>query len=224
MKWLFTLLLLANVGFWMWTHWYKPTIDQELLQPQPAVNPQQLRLLSEPGVTVPPRSPTESAAPQSLLCYRLGPFAAPAQARAAGRQLQVHTLTYTLSEERRDQPTVYRIVLYGFRSQKAAQDKIKEIDRLGIKDYALINTLDKRPAISLGVFSQKAGAERYLQELTKKGLQAQMEPVTRAQPGYWLEISPIPRTSVRELQALTAPLEGLQLRERPCAPAALTRQ
>lgn len=228
MRWLFTLLVLANIAFWMWAHWYGPTIDPELYQPRPPVNAQRLRLLSEPGMTVKPRSPTPSTPPQSSVCYRIGPFSAQARARAAGQRLQApaHTVfTYTLTQERRDQPTVYRIILPGFASHKAAQDKLKEIDRLGIKDYALITTPDKRPVISLGVFSQKPGAERYLQELAGKGIKARMEPMTRSQPGHWLDISPLPRTSLPVLQEVAAAEDGVSVRERPCgAASALTQQ
>ncbi len=197
MRWLFALLLLLNVGLWMWGAWYKTPTAEYAKMPRPAINAEKMRLLSEPGTALHPRTaaesaneplaPVESAVSKQPPCYAIGPFLTRDAAVKASDKLQELKASYAYRSENKMTPSGYRLIVPAAMTRKAAEQKLKELDGLGIKDYSLIPAPEKQYTISLGTFSRPANARNYQQELTKKGVKAQVETLYPA-PQYWLDL------------------------------------
>jgi len=190
MKWVFAFLVLANLGLWMWATGYHREPPEEAPPPRPALAPEKMRLLSEPGVKLKPRAPKPPPPPAVATCFRLGPFAeGQAEALAAARLAELK-----LAFERRAEETQaaggFRVYLPPFPSKGAAEKKRKDLTRLGFKDHALMQEEGLRNAIALGLFSVEANAQAHVQRLAAKGVKAKMEPIPPARPPHWFELRP----------------------------------
>ncbi len=234
MKWLFAVLVLANIGLWMWASWYKETSGQEARQPRPPVAAEKMRLLSERGVRLkirrvrpapstapPPDNPTPAKANHP--CIRIGPFAELKQAMNAGKKLEKLDIVYEGRTEKRKTVAGYRVFLPPFPSQKAAMRKRKELTRLGFRDHALIQEEGMRNAISLGLFKIEANANQHLRRLAAKGVKAKKRPVHSTKTVYWLEASLSPgrdkpgQSSLESLKKERWGVLGIKVNEGVCA-------
>jgi hypothetical protein len=197
MRWTFALLLLLNVGLWMWGVWYKNPAGEYEKAPRPPINAEKMRLLSEPGVMPRPRTPagpaSEPLAPMGSAlsnqapCYTIGPFLTRDIALKAGDKLRELKLVSAHRSEAKTTPAEYRVFLPPLMTRNAAEQKLKELNNSGIKDYSLRVTPEKRYAVSLGIFSQPANAENFRLELAKKGINAQIETLYPTSQ-HWLDL------------------------------------
>ena len=203
MKWVFALLLLLNAGVWMWGTWYKNLAADDIKRPRTPINPEQMRLLSEPGVNPRPRPPeapnvepltpvdantaTDKEEPKS--CYSFGPFSSQAVALDVGNKLGDLKFTFILRNESVRMDAGYRVFLAPFASTKQAQARRAQLIKRGITDSALIPDSETH-ALSLGIFSQEGNARAYIAQLTKKGIKAQSETLYSMQTQYWLDLQP----------------------------------
>jgi len=197
MRWTFALLLLLNAGIWMWGAWYKNPAGEYANTPRPPINAEKMRLLSEPGVTPHPRMPAgpaseplaliESGSSNQAACYTVGPFLTRDTALKASDKLRALSFISAYRGEGKATPSGYRVSLPPLTTRIAAEQKLKELNSLGIKDHSLIAAPEKRYAISLGLFSQPANAGKYQQELAKKGIKAEIE-ILYPSSRHWLDL------------------------------------
>jgi hypothetical protein len=158
-----------------------------------------MRLLTEAGARLVPRTPPAlpaAPAPEAaaidkataaLVCYRLGPFASSEAAdQAISRLTELKVASERQQEERRT-VTGYRVSLSPFPSRQAAEDKRRELTRLGFKDHAVIGEEGQPFALSLGVYSIEVNAQRHLARLEAKGVKATLQPLYQVRVVYWLE-------------------------------------
>jgi hypothetical protein len=196
MRWVVGFLVLANLALLMWGLWYhKPLVAIETPSPRPAVAPDKMKLLSEPGVrlAVRTRSPstarTEEAAVTSS-CYQLGSFPTLERARTAGAKLEAWGLAYERVAELETLGPAYRVVLPPLPSKEAAERKRRELAALGFTDNALIQQEEgMENAISFGLFSVEQNARVRVQQLAQKGVRAIIQPVPNVHPIYWLRLA-----------------------------------
>lgn len=195
MRWIFAVLLLANVALFMWGRWYhKPLVDTEPPPPRPDVAAEKMKLLSEPGVRLTLRtrnssgaSPADDAAAR---CYQLGPFATLDKARVAGATLDAWGLAYTRVAEFETLGPAYRVYVPSLGSKDAAERRRRELSKLGFTDHALIQDEEgMENAISLGIFTVERNARARVAELARKGVKASIQPIPNVQPAYWLALS-----------------------------------
>jgi hypothetical protein len=193
-KWLFALLVLANVGLWLWMTGFRPGDGATVEGPRPAIQPEKLRLLTEPGVQVQERAADASAPPApadtGAGCYRLGPFADEAEVERAAAILKQIPLAYERQRGEQAVVTGYRVYLPPSRSREAAEEKRRELTRLGFKDHSVIQEKDLRNAISLGQFAVEANAQKRLRALAAKKIEAKMQPLTQTRSVWWLALGP----------------------------------
>jgi hypothetical protein len=199
MKWVFAILILANLGFWMWGSWYHAPPESDGPRPRQPMAAEKMNLLPRSDValrrlpskkTVARKSEIPSTRIKSIAqghCYRIGPFTQLAHVDRAGVWLKSREFTYT--QRREEQKTVgsYRVYLPPLSSKRAAESKRHELTRLGFRDHALIQEGD-RYAISLGVYSVEANARRHLQKLKVKGVKAKIAPLAEFSEVYWLDL------------------------------------
>ena len=209
MKWLFAVLVLANVAFFMWTRWHGESEDA-VRAARPEVNAQALRLLSEPGAT---RAPRRLAAARAN-CARLGPLSE-TEGNGVRGVLEEAGVPFTARQERTQVPAGFLVYIPPLAGERQAQAKLRELRRKGIKDLALLSEGPKRNAIALGLFTRAELAERYLAELATKGVVAQSEPQTREEWQLWIEVETGLPPEVR--QRLEAELGAERLQTAPCS-------
>ncbi len=186
MKWLFFLLLLANLVLAAWDEFGSqtspsPLTRQEIyadrikiaqpLQKPPAPAPAPV---SAPTAVSAPLAVTAAAPVSVMSCYRWGAFSGDALDRAR-RVLQRLAPSVTITER-----SLAKAGTLGFwayippaKSKKDALEKIRKLDALGIRDHFLIQETGKwQYAVSLGIFHTEDAAKRYAASVRGKGVKS----------------------------------------------------
>ena len=224
MRWGFAVLVLANIGLLMWATWYREGIG-EARQPNPVFHPEQMVPLSAPGVALRARKnerpePSLVAAKPRPRCVSIGPFAsAELVDKAALRLTEAKQMATRRGEERKPEAG-YWVHLAPFNNRKQAEQRLKEIERLGIRDALIMPDAHGNPAISLGLFTHADNAQKRLQELARKGVPAQQEIRYRTESLAWFDLRlPEPADAVLErLRAIDWGAPAVEIRDEACAP------
>jgi len=223
-RWGFAVLVLANIGLLMWATWYRGGVG-EARAPNPVFHPEQMVPLSTPGVALRARKseraePSLVAAKPRPRCVNIGPFAIPELADKALAHLTEEKQTATRRNEERKLEGSYWVYLAPFTSRKQAEQRLKEVERLGIRDILIMPDANGNPAISLGLFTHADNAQKRLQELAQKGVPAQQEIRYRTETLDWFDLRlPEPADAVLErLRAINWGVPGIEVRDTPCAP------
>ena len=217
-RWLLAVLVLVNVGAWMWTGWYlEPAPVGELARA--SVHPDQMKLIGEPGVKLKPRAvaeapKTDAATQTPRVCYRAGPYTDLEAAVAIGKQLEERGVASMRREETSRTVSGYRVFLPPFPTKQAAENKRRQLVRLGFTDNALVQE-QGRYGISLGVFAVEANAKERRRDLAAKGIKARLEPIQHAHAAYWLELAG--ENLFDALKDFNWNAPGVALAEYPCA-------
>ena len=233
MRFLFALLVLVNVGLFMWGTWYKAPPAPTSFVASPEINREKLRLLSEPGVKLvgrktqlPPPAPLPTA--DGPTCLALGPFATPAAAQQAGDQLRHWQLQPTERIEHEPLSAAFQVYLPPLPNKAEAERKRRELTRLGFTDHAVIADDELANGISLGIFSREANARLRLKQLAAKGVRAELHALPGSRALHWLDI----RGEIKGGQLGTVAVTDLathdwgpeiQVYPAPCPPPASTQ-
>lgn len=194
LKWIYSALVLANLGFLMWAHWYKEEPAEETRTASAPVFPEKLRLLNEPGVKHAPRKVSVFAKAglktgTGSACFRIGPFPEADVVARIERRLSEIEVTYSRRQEETRTITGYLVYLPPLSSLEEAERKRRELTRLGFRDHALMQEEGKQNAISLGVFTVEANAEARVRELATKNVPARMQPFELSRKRIWLDLA-----------------------------------
>lgn len=206
MRWLFAILVLANVGLLMWATWYRDGAG-DVTPPRPVFRPEQMLPLSAPGITLRARknerleTPLAAAKPRPR-CVSIGPFLSSANADSAAARLTEEKFSATRRDEERKSENSYWIHLTPFANRKQAEERLKELERLGIREMLIMQDANGQVAISLGLFTHADNAQKRLQELAQKDITAQQEIRYRTETLTWLDL--------RLPEPADAPLERLR--------------
>ncbi len=224
MRWGFAALVLVNIGLLMWATWYRAG-GGEVRAPNPVFHPEQMVPLSAPGVALRVRKnersePSLVAAKPRPRCVSIGSFAAAELADKAEIRLTEEKQLATRRSEERKLEGSYWIRLAPFANRKAAEQRLKELERLGIRDLLIMPDADGNPAISLGLFAQADNAQKRQQELAQRGVAAQQEIRYRTESLVWFDLRlPEPADAALErLRAIDWGAVSVEVRDEPCAP------
>lgn len=223
MRWLFAALVLANIGLWMWATWYRDGAG-EVLPPRPVFHPEQMLPLNSPGVTLRARkterleTPLAAAKPRPR-CVSIGPFLSSAGADSAATRLTEEKFSATRRDEERKSENSYWIHLAPFANRKQAEQRLKELEQLGIRELLIMQDANGQVAISLGLFTQADNAQKRLQELAQKGVSARQEIRYRTETLTWFDLRlPEPADAPLErLRALQWDAPAIEVRDALCA-------
>lgn len=210
MKWIIYILLLVNLGLFVWHYQPGGGKRQSLAHEQHTrlvlrqEYEQQLRLArEEDGVS---------------RCFSLGPFTHKESFNKAKQRLSqegIEVFSRVSSDSVRDG---YWVMLPVAASRNQAVLQIQKLKQSGVKDYFLVAAGEMKNAVSLGVFSKPTLAKHRLDELEKLGFRAKIKKIALPNRVYWLEW---PRHAVHQpsqalLDALRAEIEGIGQSERTC--------
>lgn len=173
MKWIFFLLLAANLlfGGYVYLRESAPNPDAQLVRAQ--LNADQLTIVpprEKPGA--PPVPPISQAAAAPSACMEWGSFNSGELARAQGA---VDRLALGDRVRRIEVPVTAGFWVYipPMKSKADVDRKAGELKELGIIDhYPVMETGRWRYSISLGIFRSEEGAKKYLAALREKGVRS----------------------------------------------------
>lgn len=237
MKWLFALLLLANIAYFLWQFAGPPRAQERAPAhaPRAEIQPEKLKRLTEPGVALQPRArvapevPPEAApeittAPISepharAQCYTVGPFASVDAQTLAGIRLQELGLSYEERAQERTEP-VYRLFEGPFANVGAAERRQRQLTRRGISEHALTREGDNRYIIALGLFVQAENAQAAQRDLAARGARPKLAQGKRAATAYWLDTHALAPATAEALKNAWGGMPGVAVNEKTCpAPA-----
>lgn len=173
MKWLFFLLLAANIvlGLFAYLREQAPNPDALLMQSQ--IRADQIRIVPPPEKPPAPQSSGARAdAMQPTACMEWGTFGSSELARA---QAAIDRLALGDRVKRVEMPVTvdYWVYIPPLRSREAMDRKVKELRDLGITEfYPVLEAGRWRYAISLGIFRNEEGARKFLANLRRKGVRS----------------------------------------------------
>ncbi len=217
-KTIFALLVLANVGLALWATGFRPGNDAPEGS-RPALHPDKMRLVGEPGVQLSARNAGPATAGKAETgCYRIGPFAESARTDKASAILKDIPLAYERRAEEQTVVTGYRVYLPPLPTREAAEKKRGELGRLGFKDSSVMQEAGMENALSLGLFTVEINAQKHLQALAAKKISAQLQTLSQARTLQWLYLGTVESLAgvLPRLQATDWGGADIKIEETPC--------
>lgn len=204
----FLLLVVANVVAFIWFGWLRsPAQSQPATTPLPQVQP--LRLVSELTPTqrnalvkpAPGPQPAPAATSNAVAsCASYGPFPDVEAAQAGAARLQKDGATVNQRTVAGKVRLGYWVYLPPFSSHREAESAAALLKKRGVKDLYIVTTAANRDAISLGVYSDRYGAQAHQKAIRQLGFHALVTERFRDAPRYWLDAhgagSSLPAASV----------------------------
>ncbi len=250
MRWFFSLLVLTNLALAGWLYWHDDTrpaepvlsgnasvqgrlqllgeLPSSSLHPIPQIEPPPLS--TSPAVTAEasssePSTATEKPAgiEQLASCVRVSSLARPADVEALQLKLTQANLTVLDSGEELTERQTYWVMIPPYKTANAARDAATLLAKAKVRDFLVIRSGDFKNGISLGLFSQKEGADSRLQEIMALKLnirQPEVRQRSSSAHSYWL-ITRVSSDDMRNTLQQVITAEGLQSSTVECP--ALTR-
>lgn len=211
MRIVIVLLLLANLTLYLYTRLDTGGGEAILLQDQ--VQPDKIKLLTPQQVAA--LGPAKVAALADV-CVEWGPFSDPDRTRALA-ELEPLALGRLLSQKRVEFDSGYWVNMGPFATRAAAESRIAELRRQGVKELAVADAPKGQFAVSFGNFYSETAAVAYTEELARLGVKlAKVE--RRAQPVSQTQmVVRDPQQSVMaKLRELAAHYPGSDLKTTAC--------
>lgn len=215
MRALFTVIVLANVAFFIWARYVAP--PEAAADPLPLgrqIEPEKLKLVSPAEVaTLNPRPPV-GAAPVALKCLEWGSFSL-ADLPQAQSALEPLSLGARLTQRRAEDSAGWWVFIAPQPSRPAALKKAAELKALAIDDYFIVQ--DEGPlrwAVSLGVFRSEEAAQARLAAVRSQGVRsAQLGPRETAVPKVWFQMKGLDPALQARVADIAHAVEGTELRD-----------
>lgn len=217
MRWLFLLLVLLNLGYYLWQQQQPSVVLKEEMSSISYPSGSSIRLLSEATEPLQPLNKSTSLI-QTSGCLLLGGFKdsqeqAALQQKLAALNIKARALLITSPYG-----VDYWVYLPPLASKEAALRQIKALEAQSIEGF-LIADGDLLDGISLGIFAQKEEADARLEQVNQAGYSAALRTLSRTQPVFWLRLDSEAQAqlSATLLQSLAAEFAGLQQQPLACA-------
>lgn len=186
MKWLFGLLLLANLMFFAFMQWGGALVeDSRNLQPQQAINAEKIKLLTassvapvlpapdaQSSVPVLPLPAAQSSVPvlTAAVCLEWGEFSGNDFTRAS-IALSARRLNDKVMQRQAEHVSGYWVYIPPLKSSVEVDRKVAQLKARGVVEYFVVNEAGIwQNAISLGIFKTEESAQKHLGSLQAKGV------------------------------------------------------
>jgi len=211
MKWLFYLLVLANLLFFAW-HWQYPVEGPAASPPPATTQGEQLRLLSELSQPPDPRSAgggglieeprsrppersgagpvaeAEEVSPPAWRCHRISGLADKTELAAVREALAERRFEVVASGTEPGEKKRYWVLLPPYGSAAEAAPVLERLKAAGLEDYYLVGGGENHNAISLGIFSSIDAAQRRYRQIRDLGLQPEARELAIPVHRYWMTV------------------------------------
>lgn len=182
MKWLVGFLCVINAALFLWATGHDPD-GLEPASAYPVVNAENMRLLHELG------EPGQGGEDSRGRCARIGPFVDSAVAALAGQKLDALSLSYSRRTVKSREIRAYRVFLGPFETRTGIEAQRRLLKADDIEDFYIKRDEQGAGIISLGLFSQRDGAEQLADRLSRLDMQVRIRAEDRTlKPRFWLEI------------------------------------
>ncbi len=216
---LFLLLLALNIGGACWIAF----APREVADARPASDPgvAELVLLSERDGSKSgmPRSaqPNDrgALASSSDICHSIGPFQTQSDMRATLNSLTPLVRRIQYRDERATQSRGYWVFLAALKSREDALGVARQLSSQSVRDYYVVTAGEQLNTISLGLFREKANAERRLADIAAMGFDPQLIERTEELPVYWIDYARDPESTF-DWRSHVASANGLEERTTDC--------
>jgi len=192
----FLLLLAANIGLAAWLA-VTPSRPDRLARNDEGVEP--LVLLSEREETPVEaaaaelsEAPEEPAEAQRDRCVSLGPFPSQSDLRRALNSLTPAVKRIQFRESRTSQSRGFIVYLPAPPTREQALAVARELSGKGVRDYYVVTAGEQQNTISLGLFKERANADRRRADLTALGFAPSVSERTETLPVYWIDYAVAP--------------------------------
>ena len=219
MKWIAALLMLANVGLYLWSSGNQADPGADRVIRPPDVNREGMLLLSETGpsagedpalpdaavseaddglevVVVDSAQPVaagetpQPAGEQGDLCFRLGPFRQPETLASATGWLDQQGLAYDSVQSESRELRAVRVYLGPYQSREDTNPVIQRLKERNL-DHFVYQLDNGQVRISLGYFTQEELAGKFMTYLETLDIQARSQEDYRTLgPFSWLILRP----------------------------------
>ena len=120
-------------------------------------------------------------------CYTLGPFRELDNLREFTRAIKNYVVAASFRSREEQEQSMFWIYLEPAASLKEAQALGKQLEKMKVKDYYVINGGPQENGISLGHFKEKDRAYAHAESVKDLGFKPIVEPVFRSYTIYWLD-------------------------------------
>jgi hypothetical protein len=134
---------------------------------------------TDPGPAEQPLSPER--------CFTLGAFKRLDEAETVADRIESLVADMDGRQEIQEKQIGYWVLMPAQGSRQAARNKVKELLDAGIEDVWRFTKGELANAISLGLFSRRAPAERHQREINRKGFVTEVRPRYIDETSYWLD-------------------------------------
>lgn len=219
MKWFVAVFLVLNTGVFLWEKASFSAQQDDNFAPRPDVRPESMDLLSESNATLKASASFQSSIRASV-CFRVGPFTNQETLADATGKLDLVQVDYRATTAKSRNIRAYRVFLGPFDTEQRLNNVRQELDRTGIRDHYLIRENESRLLLSLGLFSQQASAQKFVESMQDKKLEATTRQEMRSLgERHWIEIDGSQQNAetIEKLKRLQWDEQRAKLREVPCA-------
>jgi len=234
MKYVFYILILANVVFFLWetniigqgggtAASYRElrlphTVERIALLSERSAPPEKNTgvALADPSVTQAAPEPSEGETPEPVQqadvpapesgCFQWGPVADEARAREVLNLVKAQSDQAALVRKPSDLTDGWWVLFPKAHDLEAAKSNRKMLLEKGVTDLWLFDKGPLQGAISLGLFKTRARAEQAQKKFTEQGVITEVVPRLVQSEAYWVRI-PWTRP-VPELEAMLKPWDG----------------
>ncbi|MFO1493455.1 MAG: SPOR domain-containing protein [Lysobacterales bacterium] len=131
-------------------------------------------------------APADPSAPPRV-CQSLGPFETETDMRRALELLTPQTARIQFQESSVDMPRGYWVYLPAYNDRDAALKSARQLNAAGVRDYYVVTAGDHENTVSLGLFRERANAQRRQAQIAALGFPARLEERTEVQRRYWVD-------------------------------------
>lgn len=196
MRWVFLLLLLLNVGLFVWQHRLAPSAGGELSlsmrTPTAAVAPaQSLRLLAEAqqAAATAGMAGTGGSSEESVArCLVLGGFNSMERARQLKQRLLSLDIAVRVVSAEASFGSDHWVYIPPLASRQASLRQLRELQARGVDSY-LITEGEMANGILLGVFPRLDAAVSVADKLRASGYAPQLRELPRIYQEYWVRVA-----------------------------------
>jgi hypothetical protein len=218
---LFLLLVTLNIAaaLWLWLAPAPARSQPALADPGVAL----LTLLGESLAGLEGQEAELASAPEPLVaaieggsCVEIGPFQTQSDLRQAETVLTAVGRNRGVREAVERRFRGYWVFLPASASRDRALGTARELAAAGIRDYYVVTAGDRENTISLGLFRDRANAERRQEEMHNRGYTAEMSERVEEQRVFWVTLA-LPAQHAVDWRTLVSAPNELQANPVACS-------
>lgn len=215
MRFIFMLLLVANLGLaaWIYLNSLQPRVE-----PPAEINPDALKIVA---IVDPAKGAQDAQAAKELAATLSGSACVtfnvkPADSQRAQERFVTMNLGERLTALNVEEPTRFAVIISPRKDRKTAEVTAANLKKQGIKDISILAD----HSISLGVFSTLEAAKRYLVDIEAKGAkEAQISPRNMQSKETIFTVREPDTDIVARLTVMQRDFDGSALQATPCVTA-----